>query len=278
MRFDACVGIDWSGAVAPGYRGVAVAVAEPGDAAPVLVAPPGPRWRRRDVLDWLQAETARGRRLLAGFDLAFALPEPFAPPPALWAEIEARCADDPDFAARRYADGDARFWARGPRPATWIDRPRPTEIACRDQGHGHPQTPLKLIGARQVGLGSLAGARLLHALRGSAAAQWQVWPFDGRPDGRRSVCVEIYPRLFIRGAGGGNAKLDGPALDAALVALGSRPAQRVVDDHQADALISAAGLRRHAGDDSLWDAGLGQPRGWIFGVAAPHATRAASGT
>lgn len=272
MRFDGFVAIDWSGASGRGYRGIAVARCEAGTAAPQLVKPPGAesrgRWTRSAVFDWLVAEGDRGPRLLVGIDMAFALPAPFAAPPLLWTGIEARCAQDADLAGHRYVEGDPRFWRSGRQPADWIGHQRPAELACIAQGLGHPQTPLKLIGPKQVGLGTLAGARLLHRLR---SHHWAVWPFDelSRHD-RRPVCVEIYPRLFIRQAAGGNAKLrSAPALDAALRALDSEPAGLThFDDHETDAIVAAAGLRRAARHPALWRAGVGQERGWIFGVAA----------
>lgn len=275
MRFDGFVAIDWSGASGRAYAGVAVARCAAGTAAPQLVRPPDVgargRWTRSAVFDWLVAEGDRDQRLLVGIDMAFALPAPFEAPPRLWAEIEARCEQDADFAGHRYLENDARFWRSGKQPADWIGHQRPAELACIAQGLGHPQTPLKLIGPKQVGLGTLAGARLLHRLREQRPARWAVWPFDelARHD-RRSVCVEIYPRLFIRQAAGGNAKLRlGPELDAALRALDSEPTGlERFDDHEADALVAAAGLRRAAGDRALWRAGAGQERGWIFGVAA----------
>ena len=278
MHFDSFVAIDWSGASGRGYRGIAVARCDPGTSAPQLVMPANRHWTRSEVSDWLVSEGDRNRRLLVGIDMSFALPAPFDPPPKLWAEIEACCAEDADFAGHRYVEGDARFWRNGKQPADWVGHQRPAELACIAQGLGHPQTPLKLIGPKQVGLGTLAGARLLHRLREQRPAHWAVWPFDAleRKD-RRSVCVEIYPRLFIRQAAGGNAKLrHGTALDAALQALGCEPARLAsFDDHEADAIVAAAGLRRAADDATLWNAGAGQERGWIFGVAS-SATAASS--
>ncbi|EIT72229.1 MULTISPECIES: hypothetical protein [Hydrocarboniphaga] len=273
MRFDGFVAIDWSGASGPAYAGIAVARCRAGMAAPQLVRPADARgrWTRSAVFDWLVAEGDRNQRLLVGIDMAFALPAPFEAPPQLWARIETHCAQDADFTGHRYVEGDTRFWRSGKQPADWIGHQRPAELACIAQGLGHPQTPLKLIGPKQVGLGTLAGARLLHRLREQRPARWAIWPFDDvARDDRRSACVEIYPRLFIRKAAGGNAKLrSGAALDAALQALGSEPAGLVhFDDHQADAIIAAAGLRRTAEDRALWRAGAGQERGWIFGVAA----------
>jgi len=270
--FSAYVGIDWSGARGPGYRGVAVAQCLPGDAAPSLVPAPGSRWTRSAVLEWLR-DQGRQRSMLVGLDLAFALPEPFDPAPPLWAEVERACAPDEDLLGLRYASQDSRFWHSGPMPAGWQAARRPTELACRHAGLGHPETPLKLVGARQVGRGALAGMRLLHRLRQEAPEHWQVWPFDGLPKQGRSVCVEIYPRLFILRSLGLHAKLRDPAtLDLALQRLGSRPgAPAGFDDHEADALISAAGLRQATSSGECWQAGTDHGRGWIFGVPAPSA-------
>ena len=271
--FDRCIGIDWSGAAQPGYAGVAVAQCWPGRGAPALVAPPGraPRWTRSAVLDWLRRELDRGERLLAGFDFAFALGATGLAAPALWAAVEASCAADADLLGRRYADGDPRFWQQGACPAGWAPRHRPAEDACVAAGLGHPQSPYQLIGAKQVGKGALAGMRLLHRLHAELPDRVAIWPFDaGAGQDARSVVCEIYPRLFIRRAGLGNAKLrDRDDLNHVLNGLDSIGLARgTFDDHQADALVSAAGLRQSAGDAALWAAGAGRAEGWIFGVPA----------
>lgn len=267
--FDRYVGIDWSGAAQPGYAGVAVASCAAGRAAPALVPPPGKTWTRVAVLDWLQRELARPQRLLVGFDFAFALPGDGRPAPALWADIDARCAADGDLLGSRYAAGDPRFWTAGPQPPGWNAAPRATESACRDAGLGNPQTPFQLIGPKQVGKGALAGMRLLHRLQADDPARVAIWPFDAAAGhDRRSVVCEIYPRLFIRQAGFGNAKLRSREdLNHAFNALASIGLARGrFDDHQCDALVTAAGLRHSAADPGLWSAGEGQPEGWIFGV------------
>lgn len=269
-EFDRYIGIDWSGAAQPRYRGVAVAECRPGRSAPRLLDPPrGKRWTRSAVLDWLLQQPA-GERLLVGFDFAFGLPGDGRALPALWAEIEARCAQDEDLLGRAYAEQDPRFWHGGPRPANWNETPRATETACRKQERGQPQSPFHLIGAKQVGKGALAGMRLLHRLREQAGERYAVWPVDvaGPGDDARSICTEIYPRLFIRMAGLGNRKLrTREDLNDALNPLASIGlASGAFDDHEADALVSAAGLRRLAEDPGCWRAGAGQPEGWIFGV------------
>jgi len=271
--FDGFIGIDWSGAAQPGYDGIAVARCGIGTAAPTLVKPPATagRWTRQAVLDWLVLQLQGRSRLLVGFDFAFALPGESRPMPALWSAIDQRGAADVDLLGSAYASDDPRFWSRGPQPKQWQAAPRRlAELACSAAGLGHPQTPFQLIGAKQVGKGALAGMRLLHRLHTEHRKHIAIWPFDDmQGDDARSVCVEIYPRLFIRRAGLGNAKLRTTGdLDIALEALASaRHGSKVMpDDHQADALVSAAGLRFLAGSQSVWAAGLGEHDGWIFGV------------
>lgn len=275
-HFDAYIAVDWSGAIQRGYPGVAVAECVPGCSAPQLIAPPGARvWARSAVLEWLRVQLASHRKLLIGFDFAFMLPGVGMPGPELWAGVEAASALLPDLQGQAYIARDSRFWIAGRRPAGWDEEAlhRPTERACRDAGLGRPQTPLKLIGAKQVGKGALAGMRLLHALRQSQPGPLCIWPFDGPPGPDQSVIAEIYPRLFIREAGFGDRKLRHPdTLDQALIHLESDPAGlKTLDDHQSDALIAAAGLRRIANRPNLWQTGRDPTEGWILGVPAPEA-------
>jgi len=289
VTFDAFVGIDWSGA-AGNYRGVAVAMCGPGGSAPRLVPPPdGSRhWRRAAVRDWL-LDRSREARLLAGIDCAFSLPfdraagyfTHDATAPDLWALVDRVCAVEADLlgaafvTAPEYGSG---FWRAGPRDPADVLPQRATERACRTDGLGTPESPYKLIGAKQVGKGALAGMRLLHALTTQAGERIAVWPFQPADDGR-TVLVEIYPRLFLRQAGRGNRKVRTWAeLDRTLAALGCEPGDaadqdpfRPLTDHETDALVSAAGLRRLASRPDAWtppalDARARRQEGWIFGV------------
>jgi len=275
-HFSRFIAIDWSGARGPGYAGVSVAPCEPGGDPPRLVAPEkGRRWTRQAVLDWLtEARPAPGTSWLVGIDFAFCLPEPAGGAQALWARIDTVCGDDEDLLGLRYIGTDPRFWTGGPQPADWNPPLRAAEVACTAAGLGHPQTPLKLIGARQVGKGSLAGQRLLHRLRAARSGAVCVWPYDGVPAGQPLVLAELYPRLFIRRAGLGNAKLRSAVdLDRALQALRSAPMPVAVpgslDDHDSDALVSAAGLRHLIETGWPWETGLGVDDGWIVGVPRP---------
>jgi hypothetical protein len=288
--FQRFVAVDWSGAKGPGYRGVAVAECGPGSAAPRSVpAPGGGHWTRSAVARWILDGLGRGPALV-GFDMAFSLAFAKAgrrlPEGAvafdLWAEVERVSAASPDFLGTPYAEAHPEdFWTRGPRPAGYVEARRATELACAAEGLGAPQSPYHLIGSKQVGKGALAGMRVLHALRAAAPGRLAVWPME-EPGPGLTVCVEIYPRLFLRRAGLGSRKVrDGAALDAALRALRSEPAglAGALGDHDTDALVSAAGLRLLAGVPGAWrPRGLGPEAaardGWIFGVGAGEWGRA----
>lgn len=284
-RLDRFVGVDWSGAGGRQYSGIAVAECSAGTGAPALVAPPGKRWRRTDFVDWTATQAGRGERLLVGIDCAFALPAPMAgallgdhyTARELWAYIDAHCAEVEDFFGGSFALHELHsphFWHEGPRPAGFAELHRATEYACRAAGLGAPESPLKLVGARQVGKGGLAGMRVLHALKLRLGDRFAVWPFDD-PAEADIVCIELYPRLFMKMGGQGNAKVRTvEALDRNLAALGSQtyasPAQTLID-HETDALVAAAGLRFIAGDPAVWrpkglDALALRAEGWIFGV------------
>jgi len=281
--FERFVAIDWSGAKGRRYAGIAVAECGAGNAPPRLVPPPSGWWSRAAVFEWLRAGLERGPALV-GIDCAFSLP--FAVAAAyfpgrdagvfdLWDLIERTCALHPDFLGGPFAehpDFADRFWRSGLQPAWYADPHRLTERVCRADGLGSPQSPYKLIGSKQVGRGALAGMRMLRALR-EADPRVAVWPFE-EPAPGRTLFVEIYPRLFLKRAGFGSRKIrDAADVDVALAHLGSQPAglNAAVSDHDADALVSAAGLRWLSARPEVWspsalDATARRQEGWIFGV------------
>jgi hypothetical protein len=285
--FDGYIAIDWSGADGR-YAGISIALCAPGRAAPRLVAPGAARWTRTAVANWLERQLRTGRRFLIGCDFAFGLPfeehgylAGSAPGLAdifgLWDLIERASAGAADFGcANVLADKHFAplYWHRGRQPADWMPRQRRAELACAAATGTHPECVFKLIGAKQVGKASLTGIRVLRHVRAANRAHVAVWPFEPAhgKSGAKSVLVEIYPTLFRKQAAGGVAKLrTAGALNAALRKLGARgvPAGEL-SDHDTDALISAAGLRRLI---DRADATLSPPadphvrrEGWIFGV------------
>ena len=285
-RFDCFAAIDWSGAVGPRQRGIAVAICSRGSAAPVLVRP-GQVWSRQDVVDWMLGEMPKGT--LVGLDIGPSLP--FAdrgaffpgwgesPPDArsLWALVEGVCGTDPHLAASSFVDhseASRHFRRHGGRCGDQFQpgrgRLRVTEVAQQEQGL-NPYSNFNLVGAAQVGKSSLTGMRLLKRIDG----RLPIWPFDPLPR-EGSVVVEIYTSIAALAAGlrKGRTKVRDPAaLDQALAALGSRPHAPLpaYDDHSTDAVMASAWLRQVNGDPALWapprlTPELARTEGWTFGV------------
>jgi hypothetical protein len=281
-HFERFAAIDWSGAKGKRHKGIAVAMCEGGEAAPVLVRP-GHIWSRSGVLDWLLAAAAETPTLF-GFDFSAAPPiaargeylpgEPGIPTEAkpFWAYVD-RVSDDEDLGAASFLERVHRrhfyFGAADGVKRAFLHH-RVCEQAFNATGGGKASTLYDAIGAAQVAKASFAGMRLLHALDGHVP----IWPMDALP-ARGSVVVEIYTRAFIRLAGLSGRKVRSrDQLDAALVALGSRSASLAhdPDDHETDALIAAAGMRAIAGQHDYWNpsrltADLARTEGWTFGVA-----------
>jgi hypothetical protein len=246
------------------------------------VPPPnGKSWQRAEAVAWI---AARKGRWVIGLDCAFALPRVVAQAwgcatgPDLWRRVDVASADDDDFhAAGAVADPHLTqfFWQRGARPAGWVAHHRVTELACRADGLGAPETPLKLIGAKQVGWGGLAGMRVLHHLRTHLGQRLAVWPFEP-VNAAEITMVEIFPRLFLRWSGHGGTKVRGQqALDAVLSAFGAPasglPLGAAISDHDADALVAAAGMRALSLNPVCWapaalDHTTATREGWILGV------------
>jgi hypothetical protein len=112
--------------------------------------------------------------------------------------------------------------------------------------------------------------RLLHRIDGRVA----IWPMDALPDSDSAV-VEIYTRIYLRRAGMSGKKLrTRDQLNVALEGLGSRPTRLRFepDDHQTDALVTAAGMRAlalqepRAFDPEGLTPHIARSEGWTFGV------------
>ena len=142
-----------------------------------------------------------------------------------------------------------------------------------------PYSNFNLVGAAQVGKSSLSGMRVLHRLD----RRVPVWPIDPLP-ARGPVIVEIYTTLAAIAAGRGAARAKMTtigALNTALARLGCPPVTgplaravadtTTIDDHAADALVTAAWLRNAAHVPALWapDAlttQIARTEGWTFGA------------
>lgn len=260
MRFfDQFAVVDWSGAVGPRQKGIAIAICKPGNAAPTLVCPDHV-WSRQDVLNWLRYEMPTGT--LVGLDLSPGLP--FADAGAyfpgwqesphdarsLWALVDRLSAGDPHFAVTSFVDHPevCRYFRcqghpAGDRFGNGRGRLRLVEHRQRDCALS-PYSCFNLIGAAQVGKSSLTAMRILHRL----GELLPVWPFDPVP-GSGSLIVEIYTSLAARAAGirkGLSKVRDGIALDAALIKLGCEPhlPLKRYTDHATDAILTSPGFAR----------------------------------
>jgi hypothetical protein len=280
-RFAAFVAIDWSGAKGKRHKGIAIAEAR-GEAAPRLIRP-GHAWSRDEVAGWLLAQAAKEPTLF-GFDFSFAPPliergeylpgEPGVPSTAreFWAYVDRRC-DDEDLGAASFLElAHRRHFYFGIADGVKADfvRFRQCDARLNAQGGRKTASAYDAIGAAQVAKASFAGMRLLHRLDGKVA----IWPMDPLPDCGSAV-VEIYTRIYLRRAGMTGVKLRSrAALNRALEGLGSPPARLRFEpnDHQTDALVTAAGMRQlaltepRAFDPEGLTPHIAQAEGWTFGV------------
>ena len=280
-RFAAFVAIDWSGAKGRRHKGIAIAEAR-GDSAPRLVRP-GHIWSREEVLGWLLKRAAKEPTLF-GFDFSFAPPliergeyllgEPGIPKTAreLWAYVDATC-DDEDLGAASFLETAHRqhfyFGIADGVKADFV-RFRQCDARLNAQGGRKTASAYDAIGAAQVAKASFSGMRFLHRLDSKVA----IFPMDPLP-ATGSVVVEIYTRIYLRRAGMSGAKLRSRAdLNRALKGLGSKPARLAFEpnDHQTDALVTAAGMRAlaleepRAFDPEGLTAEIARSEGWTFGV------------
>ncbi len=280
-RFDAYVAIDWSGAKGRRHKGIAIAEARH-DSPPRLVRP-GHVWSREEVLRWLIKRATREPTLF-GFDFSFAPPivehgeyligEPGVPKTAreFWAYVEAKC-DDEDLGAASFLEtAHRRHFYFGIADGVKADfvRFRQCDARLNAQGGRKTASAYDAIGAAQVAKASFSGMRLLHRLYGKVA----IFPMDSLPE-RGSAVVEIYTRIYLRRAGMTGTKLRTRAdLNRALLGLGSRKTRLSFkpNDHQTDALVTAAGMRAlakaepQAFEPEGLTSEIARTEGWTFGV------------
>ena len=280
-HFASFVAIDWSGAKGRRHKGIAIAEAR-GEAAPRLIRP-GHIWSRQEVLHWL-LRRAQKEQTLFGFDFSFAPPivelgeylpgESGVPKSAreFWAYVDSK-SDDEDLGAASFLEQVHRrhfYFGMADGVKANFMRFRQCDQQLNRQGGRKTASAFDAIGAAQVAKASFAGMRLLHQLDGKVA----IFPMDPLPE-HGSVVVEIYTRIYLRRAGMPGTKLrTRAALSEALRGLGSKPVSLRFEpnDHQTDALVTAAGMRQLARTESraFQPAGLtaeiARTEGWTFGI------------
>lgn len=154
---------------------------------------------RSEVVDWLIAKAVQDPQLVVGLDFAFSLPAWYSRQRGLTAQqLWAVCAEESLTPGMKNL-GLAR-WLNTPEPPFWVTREghallapeqefRKTDNDVRAAG-APAKSVFQLVGAGQVGRGSLYGMAALHRL---TEAGFRIWPFDqqGMP-----TVVEMYPRLL----------------------------------------------------------------------------------
>jgi hypothetical protein len=275
--FDCFVGIDWSGNKQPWQKGLKVAIAYPGRAAPRLQECPTQKrgWSRTEVIGWIE-DQFRDKRALIGLDFAFGFPPVTLSGNTVldWDYVERLCEPHPNFY------GGAFFrppvcehshlinspWL--PKHSYSADDLRLTDIVAMETVGARPQSIFNAVGPAQVGPSSISGMRALRLLRQRCGDRIAIWPFDEiRPVG--SVIVEIFPRYYPRSKGKSANLAKHENLNSALVAFDSEQSKLAPNtEDEGDALLSAAALRYLSCQESLFQ--LPDPsvrsQGWIFGV------------
>jgi len=189
------IAIDWSGrSGADQRRALWLAEVVGGE----LVRLEGGR-TRAERIELLIAEADRDPNLIIGFDFAFSLPAWFLQqrqltPRQLWALLadEALTPTMRRLGLVRWMNSpELPFWTTGEAHA----RLRPEQMFRRTEHDMRvpgvqPKSAFQLVGAGQVGRGSLYGMQALHRLTG---AGFRIWPFDPPA---LPVVVEIFPRVL----------------------------------------------------------------------------------
>jgi hypothetical protein len=280
-RFESFVATDWSGAKGRRHKGIAIAEAR-GESAPRLIRA-GHSWSREEVLVWLLKRASKEPTLF-GFDFSFAppivargeyLPGEVAVPKTareFWSYVDSRC-DDEDLGAASFLEQIHRrhfYFGIADGVKAEFMHFRQCDARLNAQGGRKTASAYDSIGAAQVAKASFSGMRFLHHLNREVA----IWPIDPLPE-RGSAVVEIYTRIYLRRAGMTGTKLRSrTALNLALEGLSSKPIRLPFEpnDHQTDALVTAAGMRQlatmepRAFDPEGLTPSIAKSEGWTFGV------------
>ena len=235
------------------------------------------------MLHWLLGRTVEGPTLF-GFDFSFAPPivergeylpgEADVPRTAreFWAYVD-RLSDDEDLGAASFLEIAHRrhfYFGIADGVKAGFMHFRQCDQQLYRQGGRKTASAYDAIGAAQVAKASFSGMRFLHRLDGKVA----IWPMDPLPE-RGSAVVEIYTRIYLRRAGLAGTKLRSRLeLNRALKGLASPPARLRFEpnDHQTDAMVTAAGMRAlalhepRAFNPQGLTPQIAKTEGWTFGV------------
>jgi len=226
--FDTFVMVDWSAAAVPHTGRDSIWICWHAPDGERLANPPTRHDAKGLLGEWLAAATARGERVLLGFDFPFGYPQGFAArlrlpgPPwrAIWDEIAKFIKDDENNANNRFdvaaafnervSGGKFPFWgcpAAPPRACLGSKHHRSHEqngLAERrliDEYMRGAQPCWKLLGAGSVGGQVLTGLPIVRALRDDP--RWRdrarIWPCETGlrpPEDGTIVMAEVYPSLW----------------------------------------------------------------------------------
>jgi hypothetical protein len=299
--FERFIGIDWSGA--EGERQSGIQVFEVSDKTKSPERRPtlngGKCWSRWDVLKFI--DSLSGCRILVGLDFAFSVPWDSSlgclPPclsqlqgaHGLWKLIDHFCKDIPHLYGGPIWRAEAspfrpfiKFWSkekeyeREIREASLLRRTErfAGNYDLMKKSRVRPISVYRMAGP-QVGAGSFAGMRMLHALA-STRSDIAIWPFDSI-DKATVVVLEIYPALFYALArqkrptkdkikSGDHRQVVRQVLEFCGVNY-NVDIPSVVD--AIDAMVAAAGiyfLSRRSENFRIAHDEISAKEGWIFGV------------
>ena len=173
-NFDVFAGIDWSGAKSPiNTKSIALATLNKGGKNLSLHHDIR---SRKAVYDWIAQQIETGQRTLIGIDCNFGYAESVVRKHIgkgsnafkLWQVVNQVNDNEPNFFAGNFWSQkpyDQDFWTEGKMPQGFTMPKRQTEIICAENGYGRPESPFKLIGAKQVGKGGLSGMRVAYTLK-----------------------------------------------------------------------------------------------------------------
>lgn len=296
MTFEKYIAIDWSGAQKTPTEKIQIAEYDPTSHTVSIVPSPTQsatgwnKWRREEVFQYVQRQI-RERRVLIGFDFAFAYPycdrnayfpcHDASPTDAqrLWETVEQVCSparSDRDlYGGKFYREKGSPFrdfyLYKDFTGVRYKKRYRETDRQAKDlEGLNlDPSSVFICDYTKNVGTGSLAGMRFLHKICREEIPAY-IWPFDGA-DKHRSTLVEIYPSLFRSHAESIRRDQSLPnTVRGLLRCYGATPsgACEKWSDDERDALVSAAGMGYFDGQPTTWQAPTraAKREGWIFGV------------
>ncbi len=283
--FTHYIGIDWSGARGVRQSGLAVAIMDSSTDHVTLSEPFGKykNWSREGLAKAIEGkfDLPVSARVLVGIDSSFSFPwldkSAYLPTNFLsedarefWRHVDEVCDDDLNLSANSFVEkyGD-HFLTPKNRGSLFERRLRVTEQRCNKMGMGRAESSFHLIGPSQVGLSALTTARMLHRVRENENIA--IWPFDQVSD-HKIVLLETFSTLHVRALGHKGKVRD---MDMLKTILGDHEVgylgDEAVNDHQADAILTAVGLSKLAKQQKYWypsalTEDVKKTEGWTFGV------------